>query len=702
MKKLISLILALSLGISCLCALSEDAGLSGKMAEVTQKVVDALDIGEDYDNFSGNRMEDYWYLNWNGLNGYISVMCDGDGTIYSYDAYEDDLYAYKPKRTFNAHFPTYGVDALKEIADAFRARVITLEGCGWELATVKPTLYTGAYSQATVRGSLLLNDYPTDVSFTLSIDPMKGKVRSFYRSDSYQKYLETEEPDQTKLGQADSLKAQMKQRLLDAYGMEPVYYVVDGSEEARLVYRPTDSGRIAIGFNSGELISFTPSAVNTAAEAFADEAEEDTGFGASSKRALTEVELKGIALYKDALSEEALDGTLRSMPELILKDGDRLAPISYTIENGRPCAYLTYIRELENGETMQMYFHLDALNGRLLSMNSYSDGERRANKTADAETLEQNARAFVEKYYSDYAADTALDNSGLDVRNGKASYSYVRRHNGYSFRANYISVTVDAESGKISDFYLNWNEDQKFFEPGDSELIGIEKAKRILTDDQDAKLMYLSVPESAGARESYSRLTLCWCFDQDRNVYAVDAVSGEAYRYRTGDETVYEYADTESMPYPDEIRTLGMYGIGLKNRLFTADEEAISPRELVVLILQASGYADAEQMEDEQLNRLFGNLYGSSVAQTDTDTLYTRDSAMTVLVWVAGYGEAASLEGIYTYDASDWDSVPDGMKGFLAIAASLGLIELEDGAFDPSGIATPALVAHALYVLLSR
>ncbi len=118
------------------------------------------------------------------------------------------------------------------------------------------------------------------------------------------------------------------------------------------------------------------------------------------------------------------------------------------------------------------------------------------------------------------------------------------------------------------------------------------------------------------------------------------------------------------------------------------------------LVLQAGGIETGDRMEPDALRRLFRNLYGTLPEAQDGHI--SRGELARVMAEAAGYGQAAKLTGIYASSAADWDTVPEELKGSLAIAGALGLIGQTETGFDWQSPALAADAAHAVYALLSR
>lgn len=707
MKRLLSLLCALSLCLGMAGTIGENDPINQKLTAVTQAVVDTLDIGEEYTGFEGSYNDGRWSLRWSAEDTELNINCADDGTVLSYSKYSwAQETKYSTERKQLPSFPKYSPEELKAAADKFLSRVITKSDWGWELSDFTPSLYRGYYGEAYASGRLTLGSVKTDIVLSVSLDPMTCEVRSYSRSDGFMPY---DDPAVTEFNHDEAQKQAAYQKLLAQYGMELAYAVTDPDDMAHLVYRRTDGKRLALSYKTGELVPFELDVVNTAAQtAYGMEADEAEDAGMSMKRALTETELKGIALYDGVLSAQELDAKLRAMPELGLTKKDALTGKQYVISNEKPYAHLSYERELNNGQTLYRNFTLDAISGRMTSCYAYSDVvlyKEMTEDKADTAALQEKAEAFLRNYYAEYVDNIVLSdasNAGALTRDASTvRYTFSRVHKGYPFRENSISVRIDAKDGSVCGFNLNWNDGQEFYEYEKEELISIEDARLAWLGDSEFTAMYLSVPQKKNSREALYTLTPCWCFDEKDYVYAVDAKTGKRYGEEASGTSRYEYADTENMLYADEIKTLGQYGIGLKDYGFTK-KDLLYNRQIMILALQVKGYTGVEAYSDEQLERTFKSAFPAMEISIYQDLAHTKLTEVLELVILAGYKDVAQLKGIWHLDAADWDSVSEEGQGPMAIAYALGLYELEDGNINGMRRATTAEFMHGLYVLLSR
>ena len=594
------------------------------------------------------------------------------------------------------------MEELETNARDFADLVITKNGWDYRLDSFLPGLYRGYYSETTMTGYLTFDGVLTDVFFRIEIDSQTGKVTSFYRTDAYSDLVYPKEGFDISalapIGEAEKT-------LLDAYDMEAVYSIIKADEMAKLVYVLKNRNIIAVDARTDELISFddlgyaASSAEDDVAEA---EMAMDEGSGASRKVQLSETEKTGIALYEGVKTENELDMLIKEIPEFGIDGEYKLLSANYFLRDKSPMVYLEYRKANGDDEYTSKNFTLDALTGRVVNLYTYGnmDYPLHAAANADASGYEPKAMAFLEKYYGEYPDELAGPTSSVmessDGETASASFTYCRAYNGFQFKANSISVTLD-KNGYVTGFSLNWNDGQEFFEVAPDKIITLEEARSAYLGENSVQLMYRTIPTREEAVTSKRTLALCYCFTENGLPYAVDAETGEGYTYASSGRQVYEYVSIGNMLYADEVTLLGKYGIGLPGNGFTRDD-TLSGRQLMRLVLQAAGYENDVPLDDNQLESSFKDLSGIAL---ECDDIITRGTLIRIMTILAGYKNVAQLTGIFALDAADWDTVADEMKGYCAVNCSLGLVEMTDGRLDLASPSLTAQATHAIYTILS-
>ena len=704
MKRFIAIILALMLCVPCALAQGLDEELTG----VTLTVKERLGIGDHYTDFTSSNYEDRWELYWSDGSDELSVTCDADGVIYSYYLYD---YGFAYDDDYTPRYPDVDADMLKNTADEFLGRVITAEGQGWTLNEMESTLMNGGYSRVTLSGRLTMLGEPTDIEISITIDIGSGRVVSYYRSDNYSDYSEFSGDMSMAMDDEEA-----RSLLNNMYWLNLEYYVLDSGEMARLVYRPASSERYVVRASDGTAIDLNAAYgygydVTEAASAKGGD------YGADS--ALTDVEIENIGVYKNALPADELDIKLRSMPELGLTDDYYLANTNYRSENGRVVADMSYSRQLSEEEVEQRgltgechdekSFTVSAEDGRPINLYSYYPGYRNTSSGADEVELAGEAFMFIHNYYPEYSGNIELESTHINEysysweRNVTANY--VRVHNGYRFRANSISVTVNSDNGTIDSLHIYWDDNQEFFEPSEEEIISYETAHEAYLGGFEFERAFISIPGNRISDWEYEfDLTYAWQYRNVENIYAIDAVTGEIYTY-SEDEDVFEYGDIAGHVNEAEIAKLGRYGIGFPGGEFLPDAP-FTATDALVMINQAPDYGNIYAVEARDFDALKDYAYAmgaTGLEDMDADKQLTRVEFARVLLGMSGYGKAIALPGIYSCGFADDADIAAEDYPVVAIAYALGLIATDENgninAYEPLDRADGAVIFHNLLSL---
>ena len=702
MKRIICLFLVLTVLSLGLVAPGEET-LTDAMSRITLNVKTVLDIPDEYTDFSGNLSDGRWYLYWQGENCSVSVTAMPNGTIMSYNSYSYNDSRDKIINLLNARLPKYSVAELETAARNFADSVIVKNGWNYRLENFVPGLFRGYYSETTVDGYLTYNGVLTDIYFRIEIDNQTCKVTDFYRSDAYLDIVYPEEEiSYDSLASAED----MRSALLNAYDMEAVYSVIKAEDMAKLVYVLNNQSIIAADAYTGKLISFDDAGY-TAESVEEDVAEAeiamDAGYGAARKVDLSDVEKSGISLYDGVRSGDELDSLLREMPELNIDDEFILQSADYYLRNKAPVARLAYRKDI--GQDLYIYKNItmDAISGRVITLYTYSEEDNNTLRTHEGEVEGEyglKAAAFLEKYYGDYLDELSLPTATVSQTllgmTANVSFRFFRAYNGFPFKQNSISVTLDKD-GYVTAFNLNWNDGQEFYDIEPDRIISLEAAREAYLGDSSVQLMYRTVSSPEALRGSRSMLVLCYCFAGSDMPYAVDAVSADRYYIASSSRKPYEYDSDGNMLYSDEVVLLGKYGIGLEGNGFTSADKLLGD-QFMRLTLQAAGYDNVQNLDDGQLEASFKDLSGISLNCAD---VITRETLIRIATVLAGYKNVAELSGIFVLDAADWDDIPDDVKGYCAVCRALDLVDLNEGRLDLSLPALTAQAIHAIYIILS-
>ena len=707
MKKFMAMIAVLAMCVMSIAAGAEQ--IRTELPDVMLKVKAALEIGDEYTDFSSSNYDGVWDLYWTGDENEISVTCDGAGRIFNYYTYD---YDYEYDGDYAPRYPAMSAEELRASADDFLGRVIAADGEGWVIDDVDSKLQHGAGVEVNVEGRLTIMGKPTDTTLSLSINSATGKVRSFYRSDGYMDFADTEYDLTEGISTEEAYE-----KLKDTVNLEAVYYVTDAGEMARLVYMPADNSSYIVRASDGELIDTDDAYNDFYGYNTASAAVEMGAAGDVAEVELTETELAGISVYDNALGTDELDAILRGMDELDISDEYYITDADYYERGDALIASVNYVKKLSDEEIEKRglsggysenydskYITADANTGRLMSLYSYYPGNG-TEAQADETALTAAADDFIQKYFGDYTGGIRMENAELN----ETYYSwyqdfrveYVRMHNGYPFRANSISVGVNAHTGKIDRFDMYWDEGQEFVE--DESIINADAALDVYLGGFEFENAFVTLPEGAASEWelTYERV-YCWRLRNAGAYYAVDALTGELLT-NSYDNGVYVYDDLDGNEHAAVIEKLGSYGIGYPGGQYIPDA-AFTFRDALVFITQAAPY-NYEDVWTRDIDALIGmaeDLGAHGLDGFAEDQQLARGEFTKILVSMSGYEKAAQLKGLYACGFADDDEIAEDDYSYVAIAYGMGLIEPdENGNINAGTYLTRADAAVIFHNMLS-
>lgn len=711
MKRVIAMLCVFALLALGSAGYAED--MREQLPEVTLKVKEALRIGDEYTDFSSSNYDGIWSLTWSGDCGEISVTCDDKGLIYNFYVYDPDN---SYESDYSPRYPKADEERLSEIAAEFMGRVILDADEGWILDDVQCELQDAANDQVNMSGRITKTGYPSDITFEISIDPASEQVCSYYRSDAYMKYMEFTGAGASAISEDDAYAL-----LAGSISLEAVYYVTDPDEMAKLVYMPVNNGKFIVRADDGELVNVDDLYGSYDGYVYDAEASSANMASGDMTRELTEAELEGISVYDNALDVDELDALLRGMTELGLTDGFFITGASYYDGKDGLTANLSYTRTLTEEELAQngfeagdsgaydtKYVSVNANDGRLISLYSYyavSSGAAEEDVEADARDAAQEAAyAFILKYYPEYADNIVIQenaaNSYLYSNSRSTSFNYCRVYNGYRFAANSIRVDVNTDTGFVDNLSINWDDGQEFEDA--QALISEEAALGKYLEGFEIELGFETLPAYAATEwEMLYSLELGWYFREIRNVYAIDAITGECYS-RESVGGGFEYDDISGHVYEQQIAMLGRYGVGFSGGEFRPDD-AFTVRDALTMIVQAGNwYGDVEARGFSGLTNAAMNMGAPDLSGYAEEQVLTRGEFAGLLAAMSGYEKATKLTGIYACGFADDDEIAAQDYGTVAIAYGLGLIDVDsEGNINADALLTRGEAAAIFHNLLS-
>lgn len=697
--------------------------MDDQLAKVTQQVKAQVQIDSRYTTFQGESrshgLEQYWELNWsNDNNDQLNITADQKGKILSYYRYDDEGQGGRYDGYFVPVFPQLDRKQAQGIAEAFLRQVLAapVETCRLDSQGHTELRKDGMHY---FDGTIYLNGLVSPITVNISVDSGKQAVMSFQRSDAWRQFVGSipgPKPAVSKEQAAKSLNGTLALKL--EYVTDP-----DNHDKAVLRYLPVSQGNYLVDAQTGKLIDIAElykELEQGEMEAAFDQAAVGAANGASRKSMLTEVELQGIDKLRDVLTSDVLDGRLRAMPELGLKDFT-LAESRYYYDRNKDSytCRLTYALQTKQDaerKITQKYVVVDSKTGALQSLStSYPYNENQISPSLTKAEAQKKAESFLSRYFKEnydktrlYAPDSSTNKADSRALNNHAersiSYQYAQIEKGYYFPENMYTVSVDAVTGNIDNFSGNFRKTE-FQSP--TGIISKSQALQAYFGAYEVTLGYESLPKKIDLSQPQWRplieqgytylqeLRLAYTLKAKQVPWAIDAKTGKPLYNQASQSGPIVYEDANLINA--KAKTLAQYGIGFAGSKFKP-EESLTQVDMLTLLLSADNYHLDPQAQTEDYDYLYNRAYQLGIltkAQRDPARKISRMEYVKAIINMSGYGKAANLQGIYTSKYEDFAAIAAADQGYAAIAQGLGLVKSQT--FAAKGILTRQEAADILH-----
>ncbi len=647
-----------------------------------QKIKSLFEIGDEYDDFNKRQYDNYngkkiTYLSWNNQNVYINVEIDEDGDIVGY---QKNIYS--GNRNMEIYkFPKISREEGEEVAKAFIKKlypnILNKIKSDDEYAEYsRNSLRDYSYSFTRVENDILFKEN----SVYINVDTQTGEVNSFHINwEKDLKFVDTNNIIS---------KDEAKEIYKDNVNLKLSYKV-----------RETDKGlKSYLGYN----IIDTEKSIDAKTKDILNTSHKSTYnvYGSMSYRDMEKISLeeenKLINSKKILGRKEAGEKILNTF-----KLGKE-----YTVEDHRLVGSSEkdiYIWEVM--VTKQVGNHgsgtsarIDAKTGEIIDFSDPGLSNREVKKAKySREELFNKANELVknsspEKYKEVQYVETEKED--LVFRNNNASnFLFIREVNDIKVENDGFRIVLSNITGDVLSYDYNWSY-LEFESPKD--IIPKDSAKKILFDNRELALEYQR--ENDKKEEKDVKLV----YDFKDKYLTVDAKDGKVVdnirdtRERPG---LVKYQDIKNNSTKEQINRLQNYIFLFKGEKFNPEQE-ITQGEFFQLLTQVSRmyylYNDQvymyERLIDEGiLKREEKNIEGK----------ITREEAIKYVIRAFGQEPLEDLGDIYKLDYKDKDEISPNLRGHIAIAKGLGILNKEEN-FRPKDNLTREESVILIYNILNR
>ncbi|MGM9552609.1 MAG: YcdB/YcdC domain-containing protein [Clostridia bacterium] len=667
MKKLLSLLLALCIVVTCVPVLASE---NSSAEEVLTKVKMKIDIPEELEEFSYSQNKYDGILrydfNWNdeSYDKEVYISSDSKGRIVEYNYYESGMY--NGERTLIG----YTIDDAKILSDSFIEKAYPEYILGDDVLKYEEDLAKSSYS----------GRYKT-FSFTYQRYYKNEKVNSNYvivrvRATKEKIFVQSAAAflDQEVVFSNGNLKELDQEDYLKNFPIKLHYspeYKDDGKEVK--LYYTLEKGYVSR--ENGEKIEEKFASRYATSEEDSAVEEYSISMGANKNSAvLTDKEKGEIDKMASLVKAQDVANLLRKFELLKLDDSmvvddiysykmDEEYYVSFDLSNEDRTVSVTY--EGETGVVTGIYSYK--------TKYTMEVKEEETKNTIPEEAL----KAFAASLSDNKTEDTLIT---FEESGNRAVMNCERLVNSIPYDSNSISVTYDLNEDMVTSYYISWDKDVSTF-PDPKNVISEEDAKKIIFDIAPLYNTYVNTADGY-----VGGVTI-------KNSVVIDALTGEM-RYKASEEKV-PYTDIEDHWAEKEIKALFEHDIYLPENTFKPDEY-ITQSDMVKLFLACkdSGVIPIYWAKDKISEYCVKEGY---IDLAEPDRNVTREEAFNTLINIIGYKEVAGYD-IYksTYtDGADFEKIGSG-----EILKAMGVLSGDRA--RPKDYITRGEVAVMVYRYLAR
>ena len=675
MKRFLCVFMVLILALSTL--VYADTGYTDKMQEALVSVKSRVDIPADLTEFTPysneNRGSINYTFSWRNENGSSNaeIVADEKGRIKNYYTYNRNLKSDKKLTKLSKDdIITFANSFLqKALPEAFQnGNALVLRENSWNVNNLNYNLeFVRTYGGIEVKDNA--------VSLRIEVYDDKAYMRSMYANINYDAVFEED-------GKAVS---DCEDKYREAFPEELIYkdvYTPEQTHAPALVYRFKDSDAGFILASTGEVAKEDPR--DFGGDEVFDTANKEmaSGSGGAREEVLTEKELEEIGKVKNLISADEAYKLLKKLPYVKLDSS--LKRESYNISQ-RNKKYTVSVSYANKNKDYSVFASFDGESGELLNLyaRKYSGMAKSYEMTsAKQKTAEKNTEEFLKAVLGDKLSQFTLVRT--DATGTNVNCDYDREVNSVRYINDGVYVSYDADSGMITSYSLDFEEQRTFANP--EGVIDADTAYGRLMEISPLKKIYMKTGGSYKV-----------CFTVSEYGREIEALTGEEdkpYPSQSGDE--YTYSDIEKHWAREKIEKLSEVQIGFAGDEFRPNESA---SQADVLRLFAAGVRGRYYL-DYSIDDLYRELIAEGILteeEKNPERAITREEAFVYMIRLAGLDDVAKLSDIFKVEYEDGHLLSEGNIGYPAILTGMGVICGNGGRLRPKDSITRAESAVMVY-----
>lgn len=703
MRKKISIILSLVMLVTLIIPLQVYTEYDKELRKAILKGKELFNITEEYDKF------DYDVRNYNGKTQFnlrwfdtagkldtINATIDEDGNIIRYNSYEQYYEDYLPG------IPKISKSKALEIAKQFIEKVNPdiIDNIHYE--DIKGPLSIGSrnYYFNFTRMEEGIPYYDNNIS--VSVNNMTGKVVAY----NFNWDLELEFPDVKDLISEEKAKEIYEEEL----GLQLVCKFKYDNDEIKpfLVYTTIDNDNV-IDAKTGDIIKGSYRYYGTSEE-YASEMK-------TVADRLTPEEEKAIENVANLITSEDAEKTAREF--FNIDDTFKINYINLYSNWRNKEEYIWSINFSSEDKRQYMSISLDGKTGEVISFNKSLPYNQDEQVKYDREEALEIAKDYIksikpEKFYEVEYRD--LEEPIVirleEEKPRRYDFRFIRKEGDIYVLEDGFRITVDTVAGEIIGYDYTWYKGEL---PSTENIIPLGKAYKSLFEKIGMELTYITrypmeyypKDEILNNIENQREAKLVYRVKRNKPLN-IDVFSGELLNNNGEpyvEKIITQYTDIEGSYAEDKIKILAQYGICLPGKQFRPKSD-IKQREFLYLLAKAKNfylpkdYEESDEFDEALYNRLMREGIIKE-GEKSPESLISKEDAVKFIIRLLKYDKVAELEDIFIVPFKDGEEINPNLKGYVAIAYGLKIINGSDGYFNPKSNVTREQGVILVYNLLN-
>ena len=629
----------------------------------------------------------------------------GNGNQYEYGSFtfvgetlELEQFHYQPINSKEVLFPAkYSKGEAQKVADELIGKFH--KGEGYELVPNEYNYYSSSILTEPVQYSFTYTKKKSGVPIadqSIGISVLgDGTVNSYYNRQNATGDFTYDEPSkkQSESVIVNSLRDALKAQL--SYRVETDYPT--GKSTVKLVYQPNSQITSGVHALTGEWLTAEGLSKTLPTQTITPVVTEQL---AAKQPNLTAEQAQAMAQKLLATDQKGVKLTIESIAET-------------TTETGKAVYNINYMYHYANGGTGTS-LTIDKATGEIINYSDIKnnlvvqDDDSNTEAQLTRQQALEKAIAYVKEWVPSYAHHYALpvEESLYEKYNDSYYFTFPRIVNGLTVTGDQISVSVDTETGDLLNLSVNAYDNIQW--PEATGILTQQEATKLLKDQLKLNLQYVNHPK-VGEEQHYS-LVYQPVF-KEGSYAVIDAKTGEwvdAYGMMNSEKPTIEHPTAAA-----ELNYLIQAGILEADDTFNPDASITKEEALKVLMKSVTYmYYGSRYDEDDTSVQSFtditpdhplyqfvtralkmGMLDSSTKTFNATGSLSNQELAK----WLIGtlkLNKVAQHSDIYALDYSDAAEVGKELRGYVALAYGIGLLEAENNQLKPKSEVTYAQLAQ--------